>query len=46
MKTNADAFVHPTNVELECIYRHKEDMVEMLNFVQLYVADEIRCLKD
>jgi hypothetical protein len=25
----------PTNVELECVYRHKEDKVEMIDFLHM-----------
>ena len=42
VKSNANSPIQPTNVELECIYRHKEDMIEMIDFVQLWIAEEAK----
>jgi len=33
-----------TNVELECVYRHKEDKVEMIDFV--HMSSEVYCRPD
>ena len=35
VKPNLNLSNTPTNVELECVYRHKEDKVEMLDFIHM-----------